>query len=201
MRSKVRKLSKSLCAKSLCAGLFLAYCGGTIVESHAQSAVVYRESKEFDAAVEAYKNQQYEAARASWLPLAWQDDLAAMRNIGHLHRNGLGVPQSFDEAFNWYERAAEKGLAGAQANLADMLERGQGREKDLKEALEWFLAAAEQGHVIAQYRLGLMLMRGDGIEKRLDHALQWFTVAAEAGYEPAIRHANRLEAEMKTAKK
>lgn len=196
MRSRIPKLSKLLLF-----GLLSTFYGGLTVESHAQSAIVYRESKEFDAAVEAYKNQHYQAARASWLPLAWQDDLAAMRNIGHLHRNGLGVPQSFDEAFNWYERAAEKGLAGAQANLADMLERGQGREKDPKKALEWFLTAAEQGHVIAQYRLALMLMRGDGIEKRLDHALQWFTVAARAGYKPAERHAKRLQAEMKTANK
>jgi uncharacterized protein len=182
-------------------GLLAAVVTAQSGTANAQSAVVYRESKEFAAAIEAYENQDFETAFTHWLHLAWRDDLAAQRNLGHLYRYGLGKPQSFEEAFNWYQRAAEKGLAGAQANLADMYERGQGREKDLKRAMEWFLTAAEQGHVIAQYRLALMLIRGEEDGRRQKHALQWFTIAAEAGYEPAVRHAIRLKAKMERTQK
>ncbi len=184
MRSRISKLILS--------GLFTSWITGHVA---AQSAIAYRDNKEFDNALIAYQNQEYIKALDYWLPLARHDDLAAQRNIGHLHRRGLGVPQSFDEAFNWYQRAAEKGLSGAQANLADMYDRGQGRPRDARKALQWFLAAAEQGHVIAQFRLGLLLMRGDGVEKRTDHALQWFDLAAKSGYEPAKRHSEILRSQ------
>jgi TPR repeat protein len=54
----------------------------------------------------------------------------------------------------WYQKAAEMGLAEAQAWLAKFYREGIGVESDLDLAFEWYHKAAEQGLGWAQYALG-----------------------------------------------
>lgn len=128
----------------------------------------------FAAGLAAYEAGSYAGAMQAWLPLARSGDPAAQRNLGHLYRYGLGVPQDFEAAAAWYGRAAEAGLARAQANLAMMHLRGQGMPPDSSEAARWFTAAALQNHAVAQYNLGLLYLRGDGVKRNEAIALGWF---------------------------
>ena len=137
---------------------------------------------DFATAVEAYDQGNYVSAYNEWLPLARDGDPAAQRNIGHLYRLGLGVPQDPAVAVNWYTRAAESGLARAQANLANMYLRGDGIAPDPRQAAVWFQRAAVSGHVISQFNLGLMFQRGLGVEEDLGRAMGWFTLAAQEGH-------------------
>lgn len=141
---------------------------------------------DFAAGVAAYDRGDYETAYREWLPLARNDDPAAQRNIGHLYRSGLGVPQDFAEAARWYRRAAELGLASAQVNLGSMYLQGQGVAEDPKEAALWFERAARQGHPIAQYNLGAMHLKGLGVPRSEPHALGWLNLAARQGHQPAL---------------
>lgn len=141
---------------------------------------------DFAAGVAAYDRGDYEAAYQEWLPLARNDDAAAQRNLGHLHRAGLGVPQDFAEAARWYRRAAELGLAGAQVNLGSMYLQGQGVNEDPVEAALWFERAARQGHPIAQYNLGAMHLKGLGVPLSEPRALGWLNLAARQGHQPAL---------------
>ena len=134
---------------------------------------------DFKAGVEAYDRGDFLTAYNEWLPLARGGDLAAQRNIGHLYRQGQGVPRDPAVAVNWYARAAEAGLARAQANLANMYLRGEGVPRDERAAAVWFQRAALGGHTISQFNLGLMYQQGLGVAFDLTKAMAWFNRAAE----------------------
>ena len=105
-------------------------------------SVVGNSFADFDDAVKAYEAGDYSKAMQEWQQLAQKDDPAAMRNVGHLYRRGLGVDQDFTKALSWYKRAAEMGFDRAQANVASMYLRGQGVEQDYVKAASWFTKAA-----------------------------------------------------------
>jgi localization factor PodJL len=92
---------------------------------------------------------------------------------------GTGLPQDPRQAFAWYERAAARGLAGAQFRLALALERGTGVVIDRQRAKVWYGRAAEQGHIRAMHNLGVLL----AADERADYAAaaRWFALAAERG--------------------
>lgn len=120
---------------------------------------------DFADGVTAYEAGNYKAAFDEWLPLAQNNDPAAMRNVGHIYRRGLGVDQDYKKALNWYKRAATLGFDRAQANVGDMYLKGEGVPQDYEQAVLWFAKAAQQGHVLSQYNLGLLLENGLGVEK------------------------------------
>jgi TPR repeat protein len=140
----------------------------------------------FKEAVEAYEAGDYKAALAEWMPLAEANDPAAMRNVGHMYRRGLGAPQDYSQALKWYRRAADLGFGRAQANVASMYLKGEGVPQDYVKAAEWFTKAARNGHVIAQYNIGLMHEFGKGVERSQSKALAWYNLAAKAGHKQAL---------------
>lgn len=157
--------------------------GGVFAEANAQND---KNKAAFEVGVKAYESGDYLAAFKAWLPLAYESDPAAQRNLGHLYRLGLGVTQDFTKAAEWYQRAAEAGLARAQANLANMYLRGQGVEKDPAEAAKWFEKAAKQGHVVSQYNLGLLYENGLGIAADDVEAVRWYYLATKGGHAKAL---------------
>lgn len=152
----------------------------------ATPAAAEEAKSQFKQGVKAYEAGEYVAAFKVWLPLAYDDDPAAQRNLGHLYRMGLGVAQDFTKAADWYTRAAELGLTRAQANLGNMYLRGQGVEQDYEEALHWFERAAAQGHPISQYNMGLMYEAGLGIDADDAEAVKWFYLASKGGHAKAL---------------
>lgn len=117
----------------------------------------------FSEALTAFEAENYQAAYDEWLPLANNGDSAAQRNIGHLLRRGLGIPQDLQNAALWYERAAQAGQIGAAVNLAFMYLEGAGVPQDVRKAADWFRLAARQGHALASYNLGVLYDRGWGV--------------------------------------
>ncbi len=150
---------------------------------------------DFEAGVQAYDSGDYTTAYNEWLPLAAGGDPFAQRNLGHLYRLGLGVPQNFEVALNWYRRAAEQGLVRAEANLANMLLRGQGVNQSPREAAQWFHRAAVAGHAISQFNIGQMYRKGLAVPQDNAKALAWFELAADAGHDRSIELAAILSGE------
>ena len=66
---------------------------------------------------------------------------------------GFGVEENFQEAFEWYKKAASQGFASGQCNLARMYENGIGIPKNYEQAVKWYKKAAEQGFSAAQKSL------------------------------------------------
>lgn len=84
---------------------------------------------------------------------AQQGDAKAWYRLGKKYDNGDGVPQDYDMARQWYEKAAEQGHADAQYNLGSMYSNGEGVPYDRSKAKEWYQKAAQQGHAEARYEL------------------------------------------------
>lgn len=139
----------------------------------------------FNEGVAAYDAGNHAAAFTIWLPLAQGGDVAAMRNVAHLLRKGLGTDKDLVRALAFYKRAAEAGLPGAQANLAMMYLAGEGTKRDAKEAARWLYAATRGGHVIAAHELAKLIEAGDGVPKDMAVAKALYARAAGAGYPPA----------------
>ncbi|MEH6403445.1 MAG: hypothetical protein V7750_08760 [Sneathiella sp.] len=146
----------------------------------------------FDEAVKAYEAGDYKVAYNEWLPLAENDDPAAMRNIGHLYRRGLGVDLDHSKALAWYMRAANMGFDRAQANVGAMYLKGEGVRQDYVKASEWFTKAARKGHTISQFNLGLLYEHGKGVERSNSKALAWYNLAAKAGHPQALNKLSML---------
>ena len=102
-------------------------------------------------------------------------------NLGKVFADGNVVPQDFNEAFMWFEKAAEQGNAKAQYNLGRMYRKGKGVPQDYNEAIKWYTKSAKQGKAYAQYSLALMYYYGDDIPQDYNKAFKWFSKAAEQG--------------------
>src|SRR5262245_28439668 len=65
-----------------------------------------------------------------------REDSNSMRNLGFLYRHGHGVPQDYDKAREWFEKAVAKGNARALRELGGLYVSGQGVEAECVEVRE-----------------------------------------------------------------
>ena len=147
----------------------------------------------FDSGVAAYDAGDYPKAYEIWSGIEDQD-LAAMRNVAMMLRNGTGVAKNPRRAEELYGTAAEAGLPTAQADLADMLLKGEAGPPNPKAALPLLAAAAAANHPVAQYQLAQMYETGQGglVPKDLNTARTLYAAAASHGMKEAAEKARML---------
>ena len=63
------------------------------------------------------------------------------------------MPQDYDRAREWYQKAATAGDAGAMDSLGVLYENGYGVPQSYQKAKEWYQKAAAAGNADAQRRL------------------------------------------------
>lgn len=97
---------------------------------------------DFNEGLQSYYRMSFSKALAAWRPLAEQGHAKAQYQLGVMFYYGEGVPQSYDQAAEWYGRAAEGGDADAQFNLGLMYAHGIGVTRDFVAAHVWFNLAA-----------------------------------------------------------
>ncbi len=124
----------------------------------------------------AYDAGDYAKARTLLLPLAEAGDPKAMNRIGNMYDFGEGVSRNLTVACDWYERAAQKGLAVGQYNFGLCLDYGDGRPRNAEQAAFWNHKAADQGYVDAQ----IFLLRHYAETDR-KQAQAWGQKAADQG--------------------
>ena len=95
-----------------------------------------------------------------------------------MYEAGDGLPRSIDKAAQWYEGAADSGLASAQFNLGRLYRTGEGAQQNEVTAVRWFRRAARQGEVRAQRALGMAYATGVGVEANAVRAYLWLLLAA-----------------------
>jgi TPR repeat protein len=98
---------------------------------------------------------------------------------------GRGVELDPEQAVEWYRKAAEQGLAVAQANLGTMYWDGTGVRKSRPLAIQWYRKAAEQGFTWAQFFIGEAYFTGAGLPLDRKQAAQWYRKAAEEDHTEA----------------
>lgn len=146
---------------------------------------------DFDAGVAAYDAGDYPKAYKIWSAID-DDDIAAMRNVAMMRRQGLGTAKDPKGAEDMYLRAAEAGLPTAQADLADMLIRGEAGPPDFKRALPLLEAAAAANHPLAQYELAQFYEVGQQVPRNMAVARELYAAAASHGMKEAQARLDQL---------
>ena len=75
---------------------------------------------DYEAGVAAYNRGDYVAAAAEMKILADQNEPRAQTFLGKLYADGVGVPQNWDIAVQWYQRAAIQGHKPAKHILKSL---------------------------------------------------------------------------------
>jgi TPR repeat protein len=105
----------------------------------------------------AYGRGDYVRAAQTLGPLALRGNARAQAFLGFMYQYGLGVPQAYDEAATWYNRAAEQGDPTAQYSLGLMYDKGQGVGQNEVIAHKWLNLAA--AHAPARERESYIKLR------------------------------------------
>ncbi len=141
--------------------------------------------KKFDRAAAAYDAGDYETAFKLFSQLADKYDIAAIRNVALMERDGLGTDKDPEAAERDMERAAERGLPTAESDLGVMLLDGAAGDPDPKAALPWLERAAQAGHPVAQYRLAQLYEEGAVVPRDMGVAEVLYAQAARGGVDEA----------------
>ena len=125
----------------------------------------------FEQAEALIDNGDYSQALAILQELADNGDANAMLEIGLLYDRGQGVPESMEQAADWYRKAAEKGNPIAQCNLGAAYDYGYGVEKNPYEAIRWYEMASDQGDQHAYLNLISLLSGNDDLAPDINKAI------------------------------
>lgn len=94
---------------------------------------------------QALQRGDYDSVEKVWLPRAERGEVEAQLFLGYLET----MRERHGAAAGWYQRAAAKGNATAQALLASQYLVGRGVDVDPVLAFAWYELAANQGHANA----------------------------------------------------
>ncbi len=140
--------------------------------------------------------QRDPAAATKWFQkAAEQGDMNAAHCLGDV----LYDNKNFTEARNWYEKAANAGIADAEFGLGLMYDLGNGVPVDRAAALRWYGKAAEGGNASAVCNMGILYYNGEGVKVDRVLAHQYFLIAIQMG-EPRARGLIHLTTEKLTKK-
>ncbi|MGL5734283.1 MAG: tetratricopeptide repeat protein, partial [Beijerinckiaceae bacterium] len=108
-------------------------------------------------------------------------DIGALYEVGTRLMDGKGVARDSKQAFTWFERAANAGLAPAQFRVGNMYEKGIGVTRDLRQARFWYGKAADKGNAKAIHNLGVIIAEGGDGKPDYNVASDLFRRAAQFG--------------------
>jgi localization factor PodJL len=112
---------------------------------------------------------------------ALKGDATAAFEIGIRYAEGRGVPQSYEEAARWYDRAAQAGVVPGMFRLGTLYEKGLGLKKDWEVARRYYMQAAERGNAKAMHNLAVLDADGGTRGANYKSASLWFRKAADRG--------------------
>lgn len=115
---------------------------------------------------------------------AKQGDAHAQTLVAISYAKGRGVRKDLQQAYFWYQQAAEQGYAPAQFNLGIMVEYCVSQDKC--QAMSWYQKAADQDYAPAQFILGVICESEVPSNESL--AAIWYQKAAEQDH-PAAQYA------------
>ena len=145
----------------------------------------FAQQDRFESGLASKDRGHYATAIRAWLPMAESGNAEAQNNIGYMYEGGLGVPQNYLMAMNWYRQAADSGLAEAQHNMGMLYHQGYGVAENFTEAFRWFKMAADQELAESEYMLGLAYQSGEGTSLDYAEARRLFLSSARKNYTPA----------------
>ncbi len=103
----------------------------------------------FDKAIHTYGCADYPKAYAMIVPLAEGGHALAQYQMGLMLEQGQGTAPNLTEAYKWYKKAADQGIADAYFALGQIYHRGVVVPVDAIQAFASFDVAAQLGHSVS----------------------------------------------------
>ncbi|MBV6574804.1 sel1 repeat family protein, partial [Acinetobacter baumannii] len=120
--------------------------------------------------------------------LSKKDNRVALNFLGRMYKDGVGVKQDNNKAFNLFNRAAILGDLSAQFNLGNMYFNGEGIPLDYEKATYWYNKAIINGKDgDAAKILARMYYEGRGVEKNINKSIELLKIAADQGDQEAAK--------------
>jgi len=107
------------------------------------------EEDAFDKVIHVYGCADYPKAFGLVVPLAESGHALAQYQMGLMLEQGQGTPANLAEAYKWYKKAADQGIADAYFALGQIYHRGVVVPKDAIQAFAAFDVAARLGHAVS----------------------------------------------------
>jgi uncharacterized protein len=156
----------------------------------------------------AYRNGNYDRAVKLFRNASDDGNVVADWYLGHMYREGRGVPRDDAMAYTYYQRVAEhydpdeddqnrlRITVDAMVRIADYQRTGSvnaGLQPDPPGAARSYLKiATAYGHPTAQFWLGVMSIRGEGVKRNPNQGLKWLMASARKRYAPAEAYLGEL---------
>jgi hypothetical protein len=118
-------------------------------------------------------NEDYEECREHEYPCFVQTGHSALH------------AQKYEEAVEWFKKAADEGYAPGLDAMGFLYQMGQGVPLDREKAFEYYEKAAEAGDEQGLFHLGACYSAGIGIKKDQRKAVHYWGKAAESGHASA----------------
>jgi len=99
---------------------------------------------------DAVLNDDWKTAYKIAQSLIKEGNASAEHTMGWFHQQGIEVPQSDNEAFNWWATSAPKGVAESQAGLGSLYLSGKGTKVNYQKAYYWLSLAVKNGETYAE---------------------------------------------------
>lgn len=115
--------------------------------------------------------------------------------FGGNYEDGLKAYKTgdYEQAVDFWQKAAENGHVEATYNLGCMYASGRGVKQDYKKASEFCQKAAENGYVKALFNLGVMYENGIGVKQDYKKAEILYKKAADQGLAQAKLNLEALQ--------
>jgi TPR repeat protein len=119
--------------------------------------------------------------------------VAVLENtLGLMCLKGHGTDKDLTKAFEWFNKAANRGLPESKHNLGLMYANGYGVKKDIAKAYTWFHKAALLGNVKSMATLATFHIDEINDKKNLVLAHIWFDLAGKHGLEGAHEYRDNI---------
>lgn len=150
-----------------------------------QLAGFYAEGLVTEKDTEQAKKLYQEAYDYLYEEATLNNDNEAQFRLGTMFFNGrpeIGLLPDYEQALEWYEKAAEGGNGHAENNLGMMYYLGLGVGQNYELAFSWFQKASARKEVNAISSMGNCYYNGRGVEKDYVKAAECYSKAANLGY-------------------
>lgn len=146
--------------------------------------VIEKPSEPIDLKIEGtfFERDHEDSSAYFYEHAAEQGDVDAQVKLGEMYYN----KKDYQNAYDWFRKAADAGNARAQYWLSICYQWGQGVKQDRKKAFDWAKKGARQGDVKAEYRLAEYYYSGNGVKRDRKKAFELVQIPAAKDYGLAV---------------
>lgn len=158
-----------------------AASAGNLVAQYEKAVQGVEVGAAFQRAMAARINGDFAALFREMSALAEKGYTKAQFRMGWIYEHGIGVPQDYLKAREWYAKAMANGDASAIARTGRLYEGGLGVEKNYDKAAEYYRRAIRAGSPLGYAHLGYLYETGKGVSRDRVLAAEHYRLGMEKG--------------------